>query len=1719
MASAHEIQVIWISLPDTRMTPSDDKSRRPSWRPRPWGGRARALPTTGEPAAPGLAKNKAVWQPDQLNQKRIQELSWRWIGGIALSVLALVLVAVLSWLLLSVRRPVPLVVAIANDYRAPFGPLPMTGEDRALLLGLGRPGRSFTSPLAAIVTDASDSLPRWEAGDDLLPVISRQVKSVRPGGPARNAVVLYITAVGMVDSQGQACIVPPATGDDPIATNDEALLRVTRLLSAVRGALPAEVGIVVVLDCGREASPWPLGVDAAAFPAAVEAAVEAGAFERLWVLLPASAGQRPLASSGQGGSGFAIHFARGFRGSADTSPWGNNDGTVTLGELAAYLQTRVDEWATAVFGMRQTPVLLPRVSVGDLPLAWAGSVEPRLDLPAATPIDDWWLSERWQAAARMRDMGVSERPVMWAHYESLLLRSEQLRQAGSDYSDLQGNNDALAEQVESTLRLSPATVLAVAPDIRLARSPLEKLDPGQQQRRGEALQSLERFLTTASPQKRSGLTTVVTDSAQWLDHATDGWAWLRARLRAGQSVDHEMMARWLDWVGAEPISDMIPTQLHVVRMLVRWTAPEDWSRDPEAFATILRAFATSREVAMAWNVRLDRYPTQRVRQHEANNLLRRAIDLTFVGGPAAIAEAGGLARQAETVFAELTKTVQEQEQCVVTYDTVREQLPYLAAWWSDEQQRGAPDQRAAAAVDWIGLLVSYEEFDALFRQALVSTWAETVRSDFMELIGSKRRLLADAFSGLKSHYLDQCDFLASRAADSAATLGGLCRALAIPIAQGDLRMRMIRRKAELERSLTTAFAASPDQGAEPLPAPDPLAALTGWITVRGERYHPVVATLLLEAPPADLVPDTPAETATFAGIQAAVIRARARSLSGTIAEMNRKASEIEGRREADNPEILTILGEGASLVRRLAPLICDRPQFRGGAEPARRYLATAWHGRLLHLATMALDDFWAGVEPTSPTFCIRRARMLLEAAAAIVRVSHVHNGDVPRQQLASRIQQLERSDGAFATLDINPERIVLASPGGGEPPPGSVRIRSSDGVPPGTASVWLTQGVDKAPFRSLESSDGTSMSARIPVDIGADPAATTWRVNRLASQQLGESRTSILDMVVWFRGHRLIRGLPVMLASASRTTSWRNRPPIPTRVTARGDAPGLQAVAIIFDCSGSMGRRLPDGRTRIDAGREAVTELLRPLATAGNWNVSLWLYGHRTRWSRDQRGRYTSGLTPAGERAQTKAKASGEPFTLVPGDDVEQVLSMQALTPGVVREVESILAPVEPGGETPLYRAISEAIGTDFDGGLKEVPGHVLVVTDGANDQSGGQIVTARGVEDQLARKNSRRRTPLRVDIIGFALEADSMERAIRMGQTRDLAESCEGRFYQAADASSLARSLQDSLRVLRWQIQGPGMSPEPIQLGGSTTLPLVVPGQRRDFTAVLESGARRPQRMLAAENDTALELQVVGAGRSLEFFRYDGGTEQGLRDSRSGLLDPHDSGRQWFVGGHLASRTGDTVKFPVSIQNNDATSYSPRPAEMWITVQPQRGGKPVGDAFVFYDMTLQEGRPVPVFDLIAPNWPSDSDSAAIQAWFRLQAVAPDLKLPVADLVPGVAKRVTLAGFPDATVQLILEPPTSREGMMLTVLEEHPLARSAELPCLKVAISQGCLEAVHVTEPGTGRVRHSFRITADGGQISPACLVCITDSQRVMSGAVSTSTSTAGPLSVPVPGK
>ena len=60
------------------------------------------------------------------------------------------------------------------------------------------------------------------------------------------------------------------------------------------------------------------------------------------------------------------------------------------------------------------------------------------------------------------------------------------------------------------------------------------------------------------------------------------------------------------------------------------------------------------------------------------------------------------------------------------------------------------------------------------------------------------------------------------------------------------------------------------------------------------------------------------------------------------------------------------------------------------------------------------------------------------------------------------------------------------------------------------------------------------------------------------------------------------------MGSAIRVIEWQRAAPQSPRVIVRGEIPRNRAVAIVFDCSGSMGERLPDGRTRLEAGREAL---------------------------------------------------------------------------------------------------------------------------------------------------------------------------------------------------------------------------------------------------------------------------------------------------------------------------------------------------------------------------------------------------------------------------------------------------------------------------------------------------------------------------------------------------
>lgn len=1647
-----------------------------------------------------------------------------------------VLVVLLVRMLLTVQRQVPIVVGCVASYRSPLAIIPLVDEDRALLESLSRPGSFFFDPGSAMVYDTSASLLSATA-DEMVATLTSTLRRTKPGGPDGDMAIVYLTAIGTLDDRGRPCLVPPGASDDPTGVDEQSYLQVERLLNSFREALPERVGILVVLDACRSVTDWPLGVDDGDFTPAVEALLKNSGLQRMWVMVPAATGQHSFASAAHGSSAAVAEFVRGMRGAADVRPWGDADGRVELWELASYLALHVDHRARAMFGERQTPVVIPTsADDDDAALAWTIVRDSPIEVPwDGEVVEDAWLADRWRAAERLRPTAIRERPLSWSSYLHMLLRAESLRSAGTAFIDEQIDVDRTVERMETALSLPLIPSARLVPGVRLVYAAQAAADAGNVDVR-RWLAAVERYVSIDQPLAEGATPPAASEDVDdWMLRAEAAWRWLIEKCESDVALDRAAVVRWLECVGSRPEGvSFNPVQLHLVRMLVRWADPVDWQRQPAVFRDVLRMVSKSRQAAYPEDVRADRILGADDLVQRGNAVMRTALDLMFVGGPANIDEAARLSREAIALFDRREALASQRMLAIQLLDTVRAELPYLAAWWVEEARHVArvPDDKESAGVrtkatDIQAALLAVEQLERMLDANVAPIDAASTPAGTPDKAEELRARCEAAFMTLRSSYLNDCADLATQAPDSPRTLGRIRRILAVPLVLGDLRVRLLRRASDLDRRQAALMAREPYRPEYPPPPVDPAAAVAGWITWRNLFTNPVLPTLSSDPVGVTTLPTSAADIAASVGRQVTAVRAAGRSLPLILANFDRERAELEiGSRERD-ANVLELLARASGMSRRLASVAGQKPRTDDGATATQRYFAAAWHNRLLSHADLTLQEFWGGVEPDEPVYCVHKARVLLDAAEAMVRSNEVAVGDADRARLAARIESLATLGGGFANLELSPDRLILPSATGVAPPRNKATLTALASVPQGLAALWLSESVDGRPLELLESGVGNGSpspsartgASRTGIRVAVPAVETSWQLDAAAATSLELNRTAVLDLTAWYRGHRLVVGLPVAAAAASRTTEWEASPPVAPRVTVRGDLAEAQAVAIVFDCSGSMGQRLADGRTRLDAGRAAVAELLDSLAKSGRWDVSLWLYGHRTRWSRDKDGKYVAGLTPAGVVAKAAAGRDGQPFTLVPGDDVEQVLPMQPLTPAVVERIFLTLSPLEPGGETPLYLAISEALKTDFDGGRTDVPGHVLVVTDGANDQTGGRYVTASGVEDQLARKNGGRRSPLRIDVVGFGFSSGGADRASRMDDIRNLATGSGGRFYEAAGADALARSLRESLRVIRWRVRGPDAPPDSVSLGASLTLPPPLVGRSLAYEATLESGGNPPRRGFVTEGGEAIELFVGGGGRSLDFRRYDGGTEQGLRDSRTNLFAPSEPQRLFFVGAHLASRSGDTVRFPLSIQNANATEFSPRPVEAWVEIAPRSSDGAQGAPFVFYDLSFQPNRPVPVLDLATKNWPRSADRAEIRGWFRFTKTPPDVAVTLADLTPGVERRLELAGLPGREIRVTLTPAEAADHVKLSVVEAQVAKAAETMPCARVCVTPDCLRAVHIVEPETGRVRHEFTVRAEGGRVMPDTQLLITDKQRVLNGAVSLTAGGDPPLQLPVPGE
>lgn len=176
-------------------------------------------------------------------------------------------------------------------------------------------------------------------------------------------------------------------------------------------------------------------------------------------------------------------------------------------------------------------------------------------------------------------------------------------------------------------------------------------------------------------------------------------------------------------------------------------------------------------------------------------------------------------------------------------------------------------------------------------------------------------------------------------------------------------------------------------------------------------------------------------------------------------------------------------------------------------------------------------------------------------------------------------------------------------------------------------------------------------------------------------------------------------------------------------------------VELILDASGSMYQKLPDGRYRISAAKEALSDLIKGLP-AQDLNVGLRVYGAR--------------LQP------DAAGACTDSHLVVPMKGVDHS--------ALLEEVRDTLA----RGKTPIAHSLEQAL-NDFPADAKECA--VILVTDGEEACDGDVRAAAAKLKDHGCEIDLR--------IVGFGLSAEA-------------AKSFEGlgRFENAGDGKALASAL-----------------------------------------------------------------------------------------------------------------------------------------------------------------------------------------------------------------------------------------------------------------------------------------------------------------------------------------
>lgn len=540
-----------------------------------------------------------------------------------------------------------------------------------------------------------------------------------------------------------------------------------------------------------------------------------------------------------------------------------------------------------------------------------------------------------------------------------------------------------------------------------------------------------------------------------------------------------------------------------------------------------------------------------------------------------------------------------------------------------------------------------------------------------------------------------------------------------------------------------------------------------------------------------------------------------------------------------------------------------------------------------------------------------------------------------------------------------------------------------------------------------------------------------------ANPGVAATRRSSLTLFAYYRGQQITANTRVLLNGTPDVVRVQLPTAAPANLAVRADAElqaefgsGSGAVAIVLDCSGSMGPKSGDPFVPTTKYVEATTALQRVLQNIPvGTQVSLWVFG----------------------------QAMGSGKTVPHAEDtIRQVQAPVAWNPQVGNQLSALMAKVnypaiEPWNESPILRAMLAA-----KNDLSSVTGFktLLVITDGMDNRFAEDAQANPNKQDiPAALISAFQDSGILVNIVGFKVVGGEQAEAKRQFSAVERLFP-PGRFYPVDQAAALASALDAAMeqRLRYWiedfQDQRLSMVPaDGFDVGQSGAGDHWIPNGLPAGNFQISAQGKQPVRMpVAFDPGDLLLLRIGQQSGQLNFQRM-------LYSQTDYGWKPWRENNGWRLSVLQNQQLpNEAMQMLIALEQQPAPNETylrmPKPQELWLEVQP-RDDKQSRSTRWGYSSEY----PAPTWSVDIAGWPRDATMESpirplVNVWW-----CPDQPAPAAVTLLRNRDYNSLDDLTNLKVQaLSAEVMIDQVAMETHIVEVSPGVRE-ERACLAVRMS------------------------------------------------------------------